>query len=316
MTKQIYILIGLPGCGKSTWSSNFKSETPNTLIVSSDAIRGELYGDENEQGNPELVFRTVFDRVIDGIRRNDVSNIIVDATNIKVRDRNNVIGTIKKRAWNELKGNADFSFTAVWFAVPIEECKRRNRLRERVVPDEVIERMYKNFCPPSFMEGYDRIEIVMSDYDKDKYSLENFLNVADIFDQHNPHHTLTLGGHCRKTQEYVDLKGCSKAMSFAALIHDNGKIFTASFINGKGEETEVMHFYQHHCTGAYDSAFYAKTQGFSNEDILYIANLIYYHMHPLLQWKNEKTMERAKLSLPEDFFNDIMLLHEGDVQAH
>lgn len=314
--KYVYILIGLPGCGKSTWSEKFRNENPNTLVVSSDAIRGELYGSESEQGNPETVFRTVFDRVVDGIRNKEVTNIIVDATNIKLRDRNNVIATIKRRTMHELKQGSEIMFTAVWFAVPLEECKRRNGLRDRVVPDVVIEKMYKNFCPPSFMEGYDKIKIVMSDYDTDRYSVENFLNVADIFEQHNPHHTLTLGGHCRKTQKYVDSKGCNKAMSFAALIHDNGKIFTASFINGKGEETEVMHFYQHHCTGAYDSAFYSKTQGFGNSDIIYIANLIYYHMHPLLQWKDEKSMARAKASMPEDFFNDIMLLHEGDVQAH
>ena len=315
MTKQVYILIGLPGCGKSTWSDNFRIETPNTLVVSSDAIRGELYGSESNQGNPEEVFRTLYDRVIDRMRSKDIANIIVDATNIKLKDRNNAIGTIKRRAMHEAK-DSDIVFTAVWFAVPFEECKRRNSLRERVVPDDVIERMYKNFCPPSFMEGFDRIKIVMSDYDTDKYSLDNFLKIADAFEQHNPHHTLTLGGHCRKAQKYVDEKGCGNALSFAALIHDNGKIFTASFINGKGEETEVMHFYQHHCTGSYDSVFYAKTQGFSDDYIIYIANLIYYHMHPLLQWKSEKAMTKAKTELPEGFFNDLMLLHEGDVQAH
>lgn len=315
MTKQVYILIGLPGCGKSTWSGNFRSEVPNTLVVSSDAIRGELYGSENEQGNPEDVFRTLYDRVVDGIRSKEVVNIIVDATNIKLKNRKKLIATIKRRTTHEAKGT-DIAFTAVWFAVPLEECKRRNKLRERTVSDDVIERMYKNFCPPSFMEGYDRIKIMMSDYDTDVYSVENFLSIADTFEQRNPHHTLTLGGHCRKAQKYVDEKGCGNALSFAALIHDNGKLFTASYINGKGEKTDVMHFYQHHCTGAYDSAFYAKTQGFANEDILYISNLIYYHMHPLLQWKTEKAMAKAKTELPEDFFNDLMILHEGDVQAH
>jgi predicted kinase len=219
--KKVYILIGLPGCGKTTWSDNKlkKSKFPNppTAVVSSDAIRGELYGDENVQGDPNVVFDTVKQRLADAVC-GYYDNIILDATNLKKKDRIKIIKDLKHRVRHSSKKTRDIEYEviAVWFAVPVDECQKRNSERKRVVPKEVIDRMYKNFCPPSFMEGFDRIKIVMSDYDTDKYSLDNFLKIADAFEQHNPHHTLTLGGHCRKAQKYVDEKGCGNALSFAA----------------------------------------------------------------------------------------------------
>ena len=47
-----YMYIGLPGSGKSTIAAAQKGAT----IISSDAIRGELYGDENILGKHNEVF--------------------------------------------------------------------------------------------------------------------------------------------------------------------------------------------------------------------------------------------------------------------
>jgi hypothetical protein len=48
-----------------------------------------------------------------------------------------------------------------------------------------------------------------------------------------------------------------------------------------------------------------------------VTNMIYYHMHPYLAWKqSEKAKERDKRLLGEKMFNDIMLLHEADLAAH
>ena len=48
-----------------------------------------------------------------------------------------------------------------------------------------------------------------------------------------------------------------------------------------------------------------------------VTNMIYYHMHPYLAWKqSEKAKERDKKLLGEKMFNDIMLLHEADLAAH
>lgn len=42
--KKIYILIGLPGCGKTTWANNFYLNNPETLIISPDDLRTSFNG--------------------------------------------------------------------------------------------------------------------------------------------------------------------------------------------------------------------------------------------------------------------------------
>ena len=52
----LYIMCGLSGSGKSTIATQIANENPNTVIVSSDAIREELTGNENDQSKNEDVF--------------------------------------------------------------------------------------------------------------------------------------------------------------------------------------------------------------------------------------------------------------------
>lgn len=61
MTK-FTMMIGVFGSGKSTVAAEIAKET-GAEIVSSDAIRGEIYGDENCQANPARVFEIVHQRV-------------------------------------------------------------------------------------------------------------------------------------------------------------------------------------------------------------------------------------------------------------
>ena len=52
----LWIMCGLSGSGKSTIATQIANENPNTIIVSSDAIREELTGNENDQSKNEDVF--------------------------------------------------------------------------------------------------------------------------------------------------------------------------------------------------------------------------------------------------------------------
>lgn len=307
--KRFVMMIGLPGCGKSTLASQMISNGKK-IVVSTDAIRGELYGDENVQGDPNQVFSIAKTRMLDALN-GDYELVVFDATNLRKKYRVPIIEEMRKRV------NTEFEVVALWVAVPYKECLRRDKGRDRVVGESVIRRMYLNFAPPGYEEGFDNIIIDTPDSEDEcvaEYTVENFYNKAMKFDQHNKHHTLTLGEHCMSTFNYVKSHGGEEAVRMAAALHDNGKIFTASFKNHNGEITEECHYYQHHCVGAYDSVFYTK---FGDERKAYIANLIYYHMHPLLNWKNsesKKKKDTAKMS--EGFVKDLMLLHEADVQAH
>ena len=56
---------------------------------------------------------------------------------------------------------------------------------------------------------------------------------------------------------------------------------------------------------------------YSPKDIIYVSNLIYYHMHPYMSWKqSEKAKERDRKLLGDEMFNDVLRLHEADVAAH
>ncbi|RMG08866.1 MAG: hypothetical protein D6728_13705 [Cyanobacteria bacterium J055] len=46
-----HFLIGLPGSGKSTFAAQLDSLNDESIIISPDRIRAELYGNESIQGN-------------------------------------------------------------------------------------------------------------------------------------------------------------------------------------------------------------------------------------------------------------------------
>ncbi len=307
MAKPNFIMmIGLPGSGKSTYA-----ETIGANVHSSDAIREEILGDVNNQDSNGDVFSELHRRVKDDLR--DGVDTVYDATNINGKQR---IAFLK-----ELR-SIDCRKICILMATSYEDCKERITKRSRIVPTHVLDRMYKNFCPPYYYEGWDEIRIIVTESEMTKLYTEEVLynprTGIDVFDQENSHHNLTLGEHCRKTAEYVHTHYPHNTLLYdAAIYHDEGKIFTKSRLNGKGEFDGNYHYYQHHCVGAYNSIFYLYNAGYSTDDILYVSSLIYYHMHPYLQWKDsEKKKNYHRELLGEKMFYDILRLHEGDVYAH
>jgi predicted kinase len=49
---------------------------------------------------------------------------------------------------------------AVYFDVPLEVCRERNLRRERVVPDDALERMAAKLAPPEVAEGFVKVTVV------------------------------------------------------------------------------------------------------------------------------------------------------------
>lgn len=135
---KLYTLCGLPGSGKST-----AAEKLDGIIFSSDAIRKELYGDENIQGNGKQVFQVLNNRVRKALAEG--KNAVYDATNITAKRRKNIVSSF------------DAEHICIYVDTPKEECIRRNANRERKVPIKVIERMARNFEPPTEEEGFSKI---------------------------------------------------------------------------------------------------------------------------------------------------------------
>lgn len=303
LRNKLFMMIGLPASGKSTIAKEI-SESEGAIIVSSDEIRKELLGDINDQSNNELVFKEVEKRIIEGLKE---GNVIYDATNINYK---------KRIAFLQRLNKLEVEKIAIMVATPYEDCLIRNSQRERKVPEEVIKRMYYNFYVPQYFEGFDDIQI--------KYTNDYMFFFSDLEDikQDNPHHSLTVLEHCKKTEEILqkDNKRLSIPINFASRLHDIGKLKTKTFINAKGETTDIAHYYNHEKVSAYDSLFYINLRSrvevmLDKEFVLETIKLIQWHMLPWTKM-SEKTKQKYKKLLGEKFWNDLMILHKADEEAH
>lgn len=311
----IIVMCGLPGSGKSTLAESIivteSNEEHKPIIHSSDVLRKELFGDEATQGDNNKLFTELHRRIkADLVTGNDV---IYDATNISKK--------LRIQFLNELK-NISCTPICLCMMTSYETCLKNNEKRDRQVPIEVVKRMQMNWQPPHYNEGFKEIKYIFSNLDDkyaDKFTISNFFNIANKFDQENSHHSLTLGEHCTKAATYIQ-EHCSDnyLLLIAALLHDNGKLHTKTKTNARGIEDGNCHYYQHHSYGSYECLFYLHfAKQFTELEMTYISNLIYYHMHPYCQWKqSEKRLNKDKRLLGDTLFNDIMLLHDADLYAH
>ena len=143
----LVILTGIPGSGKTTYAKKYVEETLNTIHLSSDAIRKELYGDESIQGNPADIFSLMQKRAVEAL--NNGQNVIYDATNITRKDRAGIIGICPKFAKIECH--------IIW--APIEECIKRDADRDRTVGKRLLTECLKDFKPHFLMRALTRLRL-------------------------------------------------------------------------------------------------------------------------------------------------------------
>lgn len=149
-----WLLVGLPGSGKSTWAAQFVTANPGFRIVSTDAIRAELFGNEAIQGTWLAVWSVVQQRWRQGLvdmAGGQLEGLIYDATNTRRRQRRTVITVARSLGFSPI--------IIYWFDAPLNLCLWRNRRRSRRVPEEVIIRMARQLtgAPPAIGDGADRM---------------------------------------------------------------------------------------------------------------------------------------------------------------
>jgi len=122
----VIVMIGASGSGKSTLAHSL-SEGPFE-VVSSDHYRGVLTGDESEQRISGVVFQMIYNLI--KIRSEYRQRTILDATNLKRRDRKAYYGPV-------VKGLPAY---AILVKTPEKVCLERQKFRDRQVPDWVVEK--------------------------------------------------------------------------------------------------------------------------------------------------------------------------------
>lgn len=284
------MLVGIPGSGKTTYAKKCFDEKLYKHI-SSDEVRKELWGDENCQDDPGKVFSVVHERTLKALKEG--YNVIYDATNITRKNRRSILSQLPDYVIKECH--------IVW--APIEDCLARDATRERTVGAEVIWKMLKRFEAPFYDEGFDFIGTYMPEhYRKTAPTYFDTCMKALEIPHDNPHHTASVDEHCRLCGDFLLEQDIPAVVKFAGYVHDIGKPYTKTFVNTKGETTDVAHYYGHQAVGAWMS------YGFE-EEVITLAWLISSHMAPFINLKYYNSLDPL-------YKNWIDALHTADTEAH
>lgn len=291
---KVYIMVGCPYSGKSTYAKEL-SEESGAVIISSDRVRAQLFGDAECQKEPAKVFQVVRQKMHEQLKAG--KDVIIDSTAMTRKAR--------RPFMEELKQYKDIDITAIVCAVCLEELKIRQKKRPRFVPWAVIMKQLKQFEFPLYGEGFDDIWIVGID------SAPRFLNKDLVRALDIPHdtkwHKESIGDHMLKSYSHSVYAHYPWVVSRAAQYHDIGKIYTKEFKDRKGEKTEDAHFFGHAGVGAY---LYAAERWQQEEDTIEVCQLISYHM--IWAYMDQKGLDKIHRLMGDELWKKLEQLHDCD----
>lgn len=143
-----HCLVGLPGSGKSTFAQLLQRLT-GAMVISTDRIRGDLYGDPEIQGEWATVETQVLTRYREAIAQG--KGVIYDATNYHPVWRREIMA--KFRA---ITGDP---WIAWWLDPPLNQCLAHNQGRSRQVDPAIITMMAAHLTedPPHPADGFAQV---------------------------------------------------------------------------------------------------------------------------------------------------------------
>lgn len=317
MRTTLYMLVGLPGSGKSTLAKDISKLHINSKHISSDSLRLELFGNEEDRENNYIIFNEMKKRTKDCL--NSGINVIYDATNISSKKRISFLKELKKINCKKI---------CIYVATPFEKCIENNIKRERKVDIDAILKMYKSLQVPAYYEGWDDIIIHCNEskkYNKCIFNLANNISyetycndilryaAKECIDlaQDNPYHTLSVSRHMYQTFLNLKNKTNNAELIIAALLHDIGKPFCKNFKEG----SMFANFYGHDNVSAQMALVYLYKIGINTDIILDIVQYIQLHMQLLNIKDNEKGLLKLKNKIGDIIFDNLLLLHEADIAA-
>jgi predicted kinase len=302
---EFVMMVGLPGSGKSYFANNMKG----FKVFSSDALRKELWGSEEAQGDNNIIFNTLHKRIKETLQAGE--SCVLDATNLNSKKRKNFLSTLNGIACEK---------RCEVIATSIDKCLEMNRSRDRFVPEEVIYRMRSQFEFPIMSEGWDMIVVsypfgLDGHEAKDKELHEKIKELGD-YDQGNKNHSLTLGKHLVETQthyikNYMENSATKSGVGICGLLHDIGKPLCRVETKMNGESDGNSHYYGHQNVSAYESMFWGYKTSFRTGRLVEDLQLVSLHMEPYFQKDEKKLTEKAGA-----LYNKLMWLHNADLEGH
>jgi len=150
------VTVGLPGCGKTTWANeHVKSSRSKTVVVNLDDIRQTMAGSHSNykfrKDNEQYVQDAQYSAATHAALNN--WNIVVGDTNLNPAVRTKWKAFAREHGYTYKEQNffEEFkkgkTFVHEFFAIKdyVKQCKERNLLREKSVPEEVIDGMAEKY---------------------------------------------------------------------------------------------------------------------------------------------------------------------------
>jgi predicted kinase len=147
---RLYILTGLPGAGKTTYT---RRELAGAVRISLDDLRLMMSGVAYDPRYEPMVAAAATALLEALLARAGVEgyDVVFDATNVTREWRARAIAQARRHGVEP---------HAVYFAVPLAVAAERNRARPQVVPDDVLRRFAEALEPPTLDEGFAAIVVV------------------------------------------------------------------------------------------------------------------------------------------------------------
>ena len=294
------IMIGFPGSGKSSYAKKYLL-TNNSVYLSSDQIRIDMYGFEDQTHNGEVFERMKRETIL---ALQNGFDVIYDATNLVRKRREALIKDIKNRVSN-------IEINAYLCCTPINIVLERNMTRtERHLPWDKLEQMIKSIEPPMYYEGFDNIALIdgSANHQKNKKWLLNTLAGYYFYNQNNPHHNYTLGAHIYTVANYYNNKGSQISQNDIKILYESGLWHDIAKPYVRHTKDGISHYYNHEKLSAYmylcNLLPSKKISINTNEYKIY--QIIYHHMDFY------KNINKTKEMLDDDTFRLLKLFHIAD----
>ena len=161
MILKVFVCVGLPGSGKSTWAKKKVKETssrnPKTIIVNKDAIRTMIHGTYRYDYQYKDLVKALRYSILNTLVCHGY-NIIIDETNINREERVRLIYDLHSIAhkWDRVT----LKIIGVWFTENnrnLEFCMRSPKGQKKSIWSMVICTMKQDFEKPIKSEGFDEI---------------------------------------------------------------------------------------------------------------------------------------------------------------
>lgn len=289
----IKMLIGVAGVGKSTYIKQHKTE--KSLVLSSDELRIELFGDLEAGNAPEaipVVFKTLHERMKEALLSKQYDTIFYDATNLNRK--------LRKGFYEQFKKYAEIE--AIVLAKPLATILEQNAQRSGFakVPESVIRRMYESLQVPRISVDCDKIEVIgeFEDFAEE-------ISMIKGMKHDSPYHAEDVDTHIQMTIDGAKAQAESiyytkDEIVTLAELHDLGKGITKKPSQSRG----VAHDYFVEVHGSHSmfdnhanvGAMYAlvKFKEELNKSNLKIIEAIYQHMNAHNGF-SEKMIKKHKL---------------------